>query len=63
MTYTAMTFHDELLNEGFDASSEEYYNEIDRRIRKEFPHKFEDQSKPKQKLLQLYEQRPLDAAL
>ena len=50
MTYTAMSFHDELLNEGFDASSEEYYTEIDRRIRKEFPHKFEDQSKPKQKV-------------
>lgn len=50
MTYTAMSFHDELLNEGFDASSEEYYTEIDRRIRKEFPHKFEDQNKPKQKV-------------
>ena len=50
MTYTAMSFHDELVNEGFDASSEEYYTEIDRRIRKEFPHKFEDQSKPKQKV-------------
>ena len=25
MTYTAMSFHDELVNEGFDASSEEYY--------------------------------------
>ena len=50
MTYTAMSFHDELLNEGFDASSEEYYTEIDRRIRKEFPHKFEDQSKPKQRV-------------
>jgi len=50
MTYTAMSFHDELINEGFDASSEEYYTEIDRRIRKEFPHKFEDQSKPRQKV-------------
>ena len=50
MTYTAMSFHDELINEGFDASSEEYYTEIDRRIRKEFPHKFEDQSKPKQRV-------------
>ena len=50
MTYTAMSFHDELLNEGFDASSEEDYTEINRRIRKEFPHKFEDQSKPKQRV-------------
>jgi len=50
MTYTAMSFHDELVNEGFDASSEEYYTEIDRRIRKEFPHKFEDQARPKQRV-------------
>ena len=50
MTYTAMSFHDELVNEGFDVSSDEYYTEIDRRIRKEFPHKFGDQSKPKQKV-------------
>ncbi len=50
MTYTAMSFHDELLNEGFDSSSDEYYTEINRRSRKEFPHKFEDQSKPRQKV-------------
>jgi len=50
MTYTAMSFHDELVTEGFDATSDEYYNEIDRRIRKEFPQKFEDQSKPTQKV-------------
>ena len=50
MTYTAMSFHDDLINEGFDASSEEYYKEIDKRIRKEFPQKFEDQSRPKQKV-------------
>jgi len=48
MTYTAMSFHDDLVAEGFDATSDEYYNEIDRRIRKEFPQKFEDASKPKQ---------------
>ena len=50
MTYTAMSLHDEIVAEGFDASSDEYYNEIDRRIRKEFPQKFEDQSKPTQKV-------------
>ena len=48
MTYTAMSLHDDLVAEGFDATSDEYYNEIDRRIRKEFPQKFEDASKPKQ---------------
>ena len=50
MTYTAMSLHDEIVAEGFDASSDEYYNEIDRRIRKEFPQKFEDQNKPTQKV-------------
>ena len=50
MTYTAMSFHDDLVAEGFDASSDEYYNEIDRRIRKEFPQKFEDQNRPTQKV-------------
>ena len=50
MTYTAMSLHDEIVAEGFDASSDEYYNEIDRRIRKEFPQKFEDQNKPMQKV-------------
>ena len=50
MTYTAMSLHDEIVAEGFDPSSDEYYNEIDRRIRKEFPQKFEDQSKPTQKV-------------
>ena len=50
MTYTAMSLHDEIVAEGFDASSDEYYSEIDRRIRKEFPQKFEDTSKPTQKV-------------
>ena len=42
MTFTAMAFHEELINqEGFDAKSDDYYNELDKRIQKEFPHKFE----------------------
>ena len=42
MTFTAMAFHEELINqEGFDGKSDEYYNELDKRIQKEFPHKFE----------------------
>ena len=41
MTYTAFDLHKKLTEqEGFDPSSEEYYSEIDRRIRLEFPHKF-----------------------
>tara|TARA_R100000742_G_C4274742_1_gene94870 strand:+ start:626 stop:1528 length:903 start_codon:yes stop_codon:yes gene_type:complete len=46
MTTAAFTLHNILTNEeGFDASSEEYYNEIDKRIRKEFPQKFSTQKK------------------
>jgi DNA repair exonuclease SbcCD ATPase subunit len=42
MTYTAFDIHRKLVEEeGFDPSSEEYYSEVDRRIRLEFPHKFD----------------------
>ena len=40
MTYTAFDLHQKLTDEGFDPSSDEYYAEIDKRIRLEFPHKF-----------------------
>ena len=41
MTYTAFDLHKKLTeDEGFDPSSDEYYSEIDKRIRLEFPHKF-----------------------
>jgi len=40
MTNGAFAIHGQLEREGFDLSSEEYYDELDRRIRKEFPHKF-----------------------
>lgn len=49
MTYTAFDIHKELVeNEGFDPQSEEYYTEVDKRIRVAFPHKFDnvDQSAP-----------------
>ena len=42
MTYTAFDLHKKLTEqEGYDPSSEEYYSEIDKRIRLEFPHKFD----------------------
>ena len=42
MTYTAFDIHKKLVDdEGYDASSDEYYAEIDRRIRLELPHKFD----------------------
>lgn len=40
MTNGAFAIHGQLKREGFDLSSDEYYDELDRRIRKEFPHKF-----------------------
>jgi hypothetical protein len=55
MTYAAFGIHKKLIEEeGFDAQSNEYYNEINSRMRKEFPHKFSGeanvgrQSKPVQ---------------
>tara|TARA_A100001035_G_scaffold201207_1_gene161547 strand:- start:308 stop:1249 length:942 start_codon:yes stop_codon:yes gene_type:complete len=42
MTATAFTIHQQLVQEeGYDPQSDEYYSEIDKRIRTEFPHKFE----------------------
>jgi len=41
MTYTAFDIHRKLVEEeGFDPQSGEYYSEVDKRIRLEFPHKF-----------------------
>lgn len=41
MTYAAFGIHRRLVEEeGFDPNSDEYYNEIDRRMASEFPHKF-----------------------
>ena len=45
MTYTAFDLHKTLTEtEGYDPSSDEYYAEIDKRIRLEFPHKFANNS-------------------
>jgi hypothetical protein len=41
MTFAAFGIHKKLVeDEGFDPSSDDYYNELDRRIKREFPHKF-----------------------
>jgi hypothetical protein len=41
MTYTAFEIHKDLTEkEGFDPASDEYYAEVDKRIRVDFPHKF-----------------------
>jgi len=42
MTYTAFDIHKKLVEEeGYDPKSDEYYTEVDSRIRLEFPHKFD----------------------
>ncbi len=42
MTFTAFEIHKDLVDkEGFDPKSDEYYAEIDKRIRVDFPHKFD----------------------
>ena len=41
MTTAAYTIHQELVEEeGFDPNNDEYYTEVNRRMREEFPHKF-----------------------
>ena len=46
MTYAAFGIHKRLVEqEALDPKSEEYYNELDNQMRKEFPHKFGDTNK------------------
>ena len=50
MTQTAFQIHENLVGEGFDVDSDEYYNEIDKQIKEVYPHKFaesETQEQPK----------------
>ena len=50
MTLAAFNIHRKLVEEeGFDPKSDEYYTEVDSRIRLEFPHKF-DVKKPQQRV-------------
>lgn len=42
MTLAAFNFHERLVkSEGYDPTSDDYYGELDRRLRFEFPHKFQ----------------------
>ena len=53
MTLAAFSIDQKLVQEGFDPKTDDYYNEVDKRLRKEFPHKFEEssaKSKPQQKV-------------
>ena len=51
MTSAAFQAHQDLVEQGFDAESDEYYNEIDKVMKENFPHKFsqpQEQKKPVQ---------------
>ena len=48
MTYTAFAVHRKLVEQqGYDPKSDEYYEEIDRQIQEQFPHKFEAEKSKK----------------
>ena len=50
MTYTAFAVHRRLVEEeGYDPRSDEYYGEVDRRMREQFPNKFATE-KPKKRV-------------
>ncbi len=40
MTQEALGIHEDLMQEGYSATDDDYYRELDKRIRQEFPHKF-----------------------
>ena len=48
MTLTSFSIHRKLMEEGFDPQSDSYYNEVDKRMKDTFPHKFEKQVSPTQ---------------
>ena len=48
MTNAAFGIHEDLIQKGFDAESEEYYAEVDKQMRGYFPNKFVDETKPVQ---------------
>ena len=48
MTLTSFSIHRKLMEEGFDPSSDSYYNEVDKRMKDTFPHKFDKQVSPTQ---------------
>jgi len=48
MTLTSFSIHRKLMEEGFDPNSDSYYNEVDKRMKDTFPHKFDKQVSPTQ---------------
>jgi len=52
-TQAAHIINEDLLQEGFDPESEEFYTEISKRLKKEMPHKFGQQEEPTNKPAQV----------
>ncbi len=52
-TQAADIINEDLLQEGFDPESEEFYTEISKRLKKEMPHKFGQQEEPTNKPAQV----------
>ena len=48
MTLTSFSIHRKLMEEGLDPRSDSYYNEIDKRMKETFPHRFNSQVSPTQ---------------
>lgn len=48
MTSAAYAIHEDLVTQGFDPESDEYYNEIDKHMKDNFPHKFNKDKRPVQ---------------
>jgi len=48
MTLTSFSIHRKLVEEGIDPQSNLYYNEVDKRMRDNFPHKFDKKQPPAQ---------------
>jgi len=48
MTNAAMSLHEDLVMQGIESDSDEYYNNINKRIREYFPHKFAQDSADKE---------------
>ena len=42
MTNAAITIHNNISQEGIEVDSDEYYNEVNSRLRKYFPESFDD---------------------
>jgi len=48
MTLTAFSIHRNLIEKGVDPSSDSYYNELDKQLKDNFPHRFNQSSTPTQ---------------